>query len=195
MPTYEGMFLLDSGLAAKDFAAAEALVLDLIKRYGTKVVLSGQWDERKLAYAVKKQRRGTYYLAYFEAEGNAPQSIRNDAQLIEGILRCLILRVPEDAEVPTVIEVPKPQLHVEEDPRSRDKRRVQKVNPAARCRFSRWGVRYVDWKETQTLSRLCTGQGKMFSRKRSGNTARFQRQFKHAIKYARFMALMPYVTH
>jgi ribosomal protein S18/ribosomal protein S6 len=189
------MFLLDSGLAAKDFAAAEALVLDLIHRYGTKVVLSGQWDERKLAYAVKKQRRGTYYLAYFEAEGNAAQSIRNDARLVEGILRCLILRVPDDAEVPTVIEVPKAPLHVEEDPRARDKRRVRKVNPAARCRFSRWGVRYVDWKETQTLSRLCTGQGKMFSRKRSGNTARFQRQFKHAVKYARFMALLPYVTH
>ncbi len=52
----------------------------------------------------------------------------------------------------------------------------------------------VDWTDVQTMSRLSTGQGKMFSRKRSGNCARHQRQFKVAIKYARFMALMPYVA-
>jgi small subunit ribosomal protein S18 len=34
----------------------------------------------------------------------------------------------------------------------------------------------------------------MFSRKRSGNCARHQRQFKRAVKFARFMALMPYVA-
>lgn len=192
MPTYEGMFLLDSGLAAKDAEAAERLVLDLLERYGEKVVLAGHWDERKLAYPVKKHRRGHYYLAYFEASGNAPQEIRNDVELKEDILRCLILRVPEDGEVPEKIEVPKAPAAPEDDRRSR--RRFRTFGGAGRCRFSRWGIKYIDWKETQTLARLCTGQGKMFSRKRSGSTARFQRQFKRAVKYARFMALLPYVT-
>ena len=73
------------------------------------------------------------------------------------------------------------------------KRRFQKYG-RGRCRFCRAKVKYVDWKDIQTLSRLSTGQGKMFSRKRSGNCARHQRQFKAAIKYARFMALMPYVA-
>jgi small subunit ribosomal protein S18 len=63
-----------------------------------------------------------------------------------------------------------------------------------KCRFCRAKVTSVDWKDSQTLARLCTGQGKMFSRKRSGNCARHQRQFKVAVKYARFMALLPYVA-
>jgi small subunit ribosomal protein S18 len=63
-----------------------------------------------------------------------------------------------------------------------------------RCRFCRAKIGYIDWKDSQTLSKLSTGQGKMFSRKRSGNCARHQRQFKNAVKYARFMALMPYVA-
>ena len=74
-----------------------------------------------------------------------------------------------------------------------DKRRFKKYGKG-RCRFCRAKVKMVDWKDIQTLSRLSTGQGKMFSRKRSGNCARHQRQFKVAIKYARFMALLPYVA-
>jgi len=63
-----------------------------------------------------------------------------------------------------------------------------------KCRFCRAKVPFVDWKDSQTLSKLSTGQGKMFSRKRSGNCARHQRQFKMAVKYARFMGLLPYVA-
>jgi ribosomal protein S18 len=48
-------------------------------------------------------------------------------------------------------------------------------------------------KDVQTLKKLCTSQGKLFSRKRSGNCAAFQRAVKDAVKRARFMALMPYV--
>jgi len=67
--------------------------------------------------------------------------------------------------------------------------------PRGKCRFCRAKVAYVDWKDSQTLSKLSTGQGKMFSRKRSGNCARHQRQFNQAVKHARFMALLPYVAH
>ncbi len=61
-----------------------------------------------------------------------------------------------------------------------------------RCRFTREGVTEIDFKDVGTLSKLITNQGKMFSKKRSGNTAGFQRMLKLAIKRARFMALMPY---
>jgi small subunit ribosomal protein S18 len=61
------------------------------------------------------------------------------------------------------------------------------------CRFERLGVEYIDWKDVGTLQRLCTGQGKVIARKRSGTSARFQRMAKVAIKRARFMALLPYV--
>jgi small subunit ribosomal protein S18 len=61
-----------------------------------------------------------------------------------------------------------------------------------RCRFCREKVKQIDYKDTQTLEKLCTNQGKVFSRKRSGNCARHQRQAKIAIKRARYMALLSY---
>ena len=70
-------------------------------------------------------------------------------------------------------------------------------NRKNRCRFcTKEGCprpTFVDYKDVQTLKKLCTSQGKLFSRKRSGNCAAFQRAVKDAIKRARFMALMPYV--
>jgi len=51
----------------------------------------------------------------------------------------------------------------------------------------------VDYKDMPSLVKLLTPQGKMFSRKRSGNCARHQRMVKRAVKLARFMALLPYV--
>lgn len=63
----------------------------------------------------------------------------------------------------------------------------------SRCRFSRENIDTIDYKEIQVLQKLCTSQGKLFSRKRSGNCASIQRQVKIALKRARYMGLMPYV--
>jgi small subunit ribosomal protein S18 len=66
-----------------------------------------------------------------------------------------------------------------------------------RCRFcTKEGCprpAFVDYKDVQGLKKMCTSQGKLFSRKRSGNCAAFQRAVKDAVKRARFMALLPYV--
>jgi small subunit ribosomal protein S18 len=52
----------------------------------------------------------------------------------------------------------------------------------------------IDYKNVALLQRLTSAQGKLFSRKRTGFTADFQRMAALALKRARFMALMPYVT-
>ena len=105
MAIYEGMFLLDSGRAAKDWAGTEALVTQVLERYGAKFVLKDRWDERKLAYPIKKQKRGTYYLCYFEAPGPALAEIRRDLTLTEGVLRFLVQRWPEGVPLPDKIEI------------------------------------------------------------------------------------------
>ena len=74
--------------------------------------------------------------------------------------------------------------------KSKKKRRFREQ---AKCRFCRDKIREVDYKDIGTLSKLTTNQGKMFSRKRSGNCAKHQRSTKRAVKRARFLGLMPYV--
>ncbi|MGR3311637.1 MAG: 30S ribosomal protein S18 [Candidatus Brocadiales bacterium] len=61
-----------------------------------------------------------------------------------------------------------------------------------KCRFCRVGMKGLDYKDILNLQKLTSGQGKLLSRKRSGNCATHQRSAKIAIKRARFLALMPY---
>ena len=77
-----------------------------------------------------------------------------------------------------------------------DKKFDKKKGPPRKnaCRFCRRKVKRVDYKDIRTLLKLCTSQGKLFSRKRSGNCAKHQRQFRRAAKRARFMALLSYVV-
>ena len=70
-----------------------------------------------------------------------------------------------------------------------------KMRVGTQCRFCRrGGDKYVDYKDIDTLQRLLTHRGKIYSRKRSGNCAGCQRKIRKAIKRARYMALLPYTT-
>lgn len=75
------------------------------------------------------------------------------------------------------------------------KKKYRKFRKDNRCRFCRekGKLSKVDYKDIHILQKLCTAQGKLFSRKRSGNCARHQRAVKTAVKRARYLALLPFV--
>jgi small subunit ribosomal protein S18 len=68
------------------------------------------------------------------------------------------------------------------------------VREKTQCRFCRNNVKYIDYKDVNTLQKLLTNRGKIYSRKRSGNCAGCQRKAKKAIKRARYIALLPFTT-
>ena len=74
------------------------------------------------------------------------------------------------------------------------RKRVSKTREPVVCRFCREKVDEVDYKDLAALHRIVTAQGKMLSRKRSGNCAQHQRSCRRALKRSRFIALMPFVT-
>jgi small subunit ribosomal protein S18 len=56
------------------------------------------------------------------------------------------------------------------------------------------GTTYVDYKDTETLKKVISANGKILSRKRTGMSAMEQRMITRAVKRARYMALLPYVA-
>jgi small subunit ribosomal protein S18 len=62
------------------------------------------------------------------------------------------------------------------------------------CRFTRDHIKYIDHKEVKLLQRYVSEQGKIIPKRITGTSAKYQRQLALAIKRARHMALLPYVS-
>lgn len=63
-----------------------------------------------------------------------------------------------------------------------------------RCPFTAAGIKHIDYKDTQTLSRFITERGKILPRRITGVSAYYQKPLTNAIKRARHMALLPFVA-
>src|SRR3954470_3598512 len=59
------------------------------------------------------------------------------------------------------------------------------------CRFKKYGIRYIDYKDAEFLKKFLNDQGKLLPRRLSGNSLKYQRKVSEAIKRARQMAILP----
>lgn len=89
---------------------------------------------------------------------------------------------------------PRPKMKMSAKGAAAKRKKKARFHEQAKCRFCREKISEVDYKDIPTLGKLTTQQGKMFSRKRSGNCAAHQRSTKRAIKRARFLGLIPYIA-
>ena len=62
------------------------------------------------------------------------------------------------------------------------------------CRFKKNGIKYIDYKDPEFLKKFLNEQGKILPRRITGTSLKFQRKLSVAIKRARHLALLPYVT-
>ena len=103
---YEAMFLVDSGKAASDWDGVNAAINKILDRAGAEIVSMRKWDDRRLAYDIKRTSRGTYMLCYFKAEGQKIQGIEKDVQLSENVIRVLILSTEQMSQEDIERETP-----------------------------------------------------------------------------------------
>jgi small subunit ribosomal protein S18 len=62
------------------------------------------------------------------------------------------------------------------------------------CRFKKFGIKYIDYKDEAFLLQFINEQGKILPRRITGNSLKYQRKIAVAVKRARHLALLPYVA-
>jgi small subunit ribosomal protein S6 len=87
---YEAMFLLSAKMSA-DLPAALEFLKGVLARAEAEVLVLRKWEERKLAYPIRGQKRGVYVLAYFRCRGTQVANIERDCNLSEEVTRTLII--------------------------------------------------------------------------------------------------------
>ncbi|MAC20562.1 MAG: 30S ribosomal protein S6 [Phycisphaerae bacterium] len=91
---YEGMFLFPQ-TATADLAGAVAHIESILERAGAELVSICKWDERRLAYDIKGNKRGLYLLTYFKSERSRISGIERDCNLSEQLLRAMVVRADQ----------------------------------------------------------------------------------------------------
>lgn len=71
----------------------------------------------------------------------------------------------------------------------------KKVRPHKKfCYFKKNNIKFIDYKDVETLKMFIAPTGKISPRHSTGTCAKHQRELAAAIKKARFMALLPFVA-
>ena len=90
---YEALFILDTAKYNRDPEAVSNQITEVIESLGGEVRVSRLWEERKLAYQIKGQTRGIYWLTYFHLNTEKYKDLNRLFQINGNILRFLILRI------------------------------------------------------------------------------------------------------
>lgn len=64
----------------------------------------------------------------------------------------------------------------------------------AQCYFSTHNIKYIDYKDVDLLKQFINPHGRVIAGKRTTVCAKHQRKVAEAIKRARFLGLMPYIS-
>ncbi|HEY4508142.1 MAG TPA: 30S ribosomal protein S18 [Candidatus Paceibacterota bacterium] len=62
------------------------------------------------------------------------------------------------------------------------------------CYFAQNNIKHIDYKDVELLKKFLNPHGRIQAGKRTGVSAKYQRQLATAVKRARYMGLLPYVS-
>jgi len=91
---YEAMFLFPQSASA-DLNGAMDHIKEVLSKGEATLHSLVKWDERRLSYDVKGNKRGVYFLSRFTADTRKVKEIERDCRLSEKMLRALVIRNDE----------------------------------------------------------------------------------------------------
>ncbi|MGE9516108.1 MAG: 30S ribosomal protein S18 [Solitalea-like symbiont of Acarus siro] len=62
------------------------------------------------------------------------------------------------------------------------------------CRFKKYGIKYIDYKDPEFLLKLANERGEILPRRITGTSRKYQAKVSQAIKRAKQIALIPYLA-
>lgn len=90
---YESIFIIHPSTSDDDVNAIIGRVREIIAKPGGNVVHVENWGRKKLAYEVKKQRKGNYVLMNYEGGSGVVQELERNFRLMDSVLKFMTIKV------------------------------------------------------------------------------------------------------
>ena len=203
MKNYELMVIFTPVLSEEEYKAAQKKFTSFLTENGGKAVHENAWGLKSLAYPIAKKTTGLYWVLEYKAPSDFNEKLKIQLLRDESVLRHMYTALDKYA----VEYNAKKRNGVTFKNRKSGGGNMAKANeikyltaikaekrPKKYCRFKKLGIRYIDYKDADFLKKFLNEQGKLLPRRLTGNSLKYQRKVSDAVKKARQMAILPYVT-
>ena len=96
MNTYETIFVIKSDLTDDEATKIIERVREAIPRSEGEVVALENWGRRKLAYEVRKEKKGTYAIVHYKGGGITVGTVERFLRLEEAVLKYITVKIGKD---------------------------------------------------------------------------------------------------
>ena len=188
MNQYETVFILTPVLSDAQMKEAVDKFKAILTQEGAEIINEENWGLKKLAYPIQKKSTGFYQLIEFKAEPSVIEKLEINYRRDERVIRFLTFKMDKYAAGGKLIMAQQQSEIRYLTPPSVD------VKKKKYCRFKKNGIKYIDYKDPEFLKKFLNEQGKILPRRITGTSLKFQRRIAQAVKRARHLALLPFVT-
>ena len=108
MHLYESIFIIRPSLPDDDTNQLIEKIKSLLEKAGAAVLILENWGKKKLAYEIKRERRGTFVYMHFKAAGNVVGELEHAYRLEDSVLKFLTVRLEHPPAPKLAAAVPSP---------------------------------------------------------------------------------------
>jgi small subunit ribosomal protein S6 len=108
MSLYESIFIIRPSLPDEDTQKLIEKMKGAVEKHGGTLVKAETWGKKKLAYEVKRERKGTYVYLNFDAGGSTVSELEHAYRLEDAIIKFLTVRLEQPAPVKPGVEAKEP---------------------------------------------------------------------------------------
>lgn len=106
MPIYESIFIINANLTDEETANVIKKMQDVVAKQGGEMLKFEDWGKKKLAYEIKKQKRGHYVFFQFKAAPAAVAELERTYKMTDSVIKFITVKLEKELRVK---EPPKPK--------------------------------------------------------------------------------------
>ncbi|MBI4001246.1 MAG: 30S ribosomal protein S6 [Nitrospira defluvii] len=109
MELYESLFIIRPSLSDEETTALIEKMKGTVTKNGATLERAENWGRKKLAYEIKRERKGTYVYFYFKGPGAVIAELERSYRLEDSIIKFLTVKLEQEPAPPRGAPVPAPQ--------------------------------------------------------------------------------------
>ena len=99
MPIYESIFIINPNISDDETNAIIKKMQDVVAKQGGEMLKFEDWGKKKLAYEIKKQKRGHYVFFQFKGAPAAVAELERTYKMTDNVIKFLTVRLEKELRV------------------------------------------------------------------------------------------------